>query len=119
MDKPHTWDDLFPEPLWETPCFMGSKKKICLVCGSAKATSVLRTSSTEIFPICTGCSFNWNFYGYEIFKKIKPKKLIWSLIKFKLTHPFYDGIISIYKNFKTIQAWSSKMKRYLKSKKEE
>lgn len=117
-DKPLTWDDLFPEPLWETPCFMSSKRKICLVCGSAKAISVLRTTTTEIFPICSGCSFNWNFYGYEIFKKIKPKKLIWNLIKFKLIHPFYDNPISIYNNLKTIQIWSNRMKRYLKSRKE-
>ena len=119
MDKPRTWDDLFPEPLWETPHFMGSSKKVCLVCGSAKAKSVLRTTNTEIFPICIGCSFGWNFYGYEILKKVKPKKLLWNLIKFKLCHPFYDGYISIYRNLKVIEAWSTKMKRWTKSKKDE
>jgi hypothetical protein len=106
----------FPEPLYETYI---CKKKVCLVCGSAKAKSVLRTTTTEIFPICSGCSFGWNFYGYEILKKVKPKQLIWNLVKFKLMHPFYGGLISIYKNLKTIEAWASKMKRYLKSKKEE
>lgn len=118
MDKPRTWDDLFPEPLWETPCFMGSNRKVCLVCGSAKAISVLRTTNKDIFPICNKCSFNWNFYGYEIFKRIKPKKLIWNLIKFKIMHPFYDNPISIYKGLKAAEAWSAKMKRYLKSRKE-
>lgn len=110
------FDDLFPEPLYETYI---TKKKICLVCGSAKAVSVLRTPSTEIFPLCEGCSTRWNFYGYEIFKKVKPKQLLWNLVKFKLLHPFYDGYVSIYKNLKIIEAWSTKMKRWAKSRKEE
>jgi len=109
----------FPEPLFETYCFMGSKKKVCLVCGSDKSNSVLRTTTTELFPLCSGCAFKWNFYGYECLKKIKPKTLLWNLIKFKLRHPFYDSIISIYNNLKAIEAWNAKMKRYFKSKKEE
>lgn len=109
----------FPEPLYETYCFMGGKKRVCLVCGRGKAVSILRTTTTEIFPLCSGCSFGWNFYGYEIFKKVKPKQLLWNIVKFKFRHPFYDGYISIYKNLKLIEAWAAKMKKYLKPKKEE
>lgn len=113
------FDHLFPDTLFETYVFTHGNKKVCLVCGSRKAKSVLRTITAEIFPICGDCSFNWNFYGYEIFKKIKPKQLLWNLIKFKLTHPFYDGIISIYKNLNVIKEWSTKMKKWAKSRKEE
>lgn len=106
------FDDLFPDTLFEScVCY---ENKICLVCGSAKAISTLRTTTITIFPICRNCSFNWNVYGYEVFKKIKPKKLILNIIKFKLTHPFFDSIISIYKNFKVIKSWSTKIKKYLK-----
>lgn len=112
------FDDLFPEPLFETYCFQGGKKRICLVCGSGKSVSILRTTTTEMFPLCEHCAFRWNFYGYEIFKKIKPKQLLWNIFKFKLRHPFYDSIINIYKNLKVIQAWTAKMKRWAKSRKE-
>jgi hypothetical protein len=101
----------FPEPLWEA-CFFGNKP--CLVCGRNKATSVLRTTSVEIAPICKDCSFNWNFYGYDALKKVKPKQLIFNLLKFKLIHPFCGSIFTIYKDLKRMQAWAAKMKRIMK-----
>jgi transposase-like protein len=111
------FDDLFPETLFEANLLEGTK--VCLACGSRKAVSVLRTIDREVIPICKHCSFNWNFYGYEILKKIKPKKLIWNLIKFKLRHPFIGGWYSIYTQLKVMEVWSARMKRWLKSRKEE
>jgi len=101
----------FPEPLWEA-WFYGNKP--CLACGRHKAVSVLRTTTTEIVPICQQCSFNWNFYGYDALKKVKPKQLIFNLIKFKLFHPFCGSIFTIYKDLKRMQAWATKMKRIMK-----
>lgn len=99
----------FPEPLYESHC---TGKKICLVCGSAKATTALRTTEKEIVPICKACSCNWNFYSYYILTKIKPKTLILNLLKFKILHPLYGGLYSIYQDIKTMQAWSIKMKKF-------
>jgi hypothetical protein len=101
----------FPEPLWEANFF---DNKPCLVCGNDKAVSVLRTIETEIAPICKNCSCNWNFYGYNALKKVKPKQLIFNLIKFKLKHPFCGKIFTIYKDLKKMQAWAAKMKRIMK-----
>ncbi len=113
------FDDLFPEPLFESPYFAHGTRRICLVCGSAKAETTLRTVTTEIFPICGNCSFNWNFYSYDSLKKIKPKQLMWNLAKFKLLHPFYDNPITIYKSLKRIKRWSTKMAAYMKRRKNE
>ena len=100
----------FPEPLFESHCY---GNKICLVCGGGKATSALRTTIQEIFPICKDCSFNWNFYGYYILTKIKPKTLILNLIKFKIIHPLYSNIFEIYKNLQVIQTWVKKMRKHM------
>lgn len=110
------FDDLFPDPLFEANL---ERNKICLTCGKAKATSVLRTVSAEIIPICKDCSTNWNFYGYDILRKIKPKELIWNLVKFKLSHPLTGGWYSIYEQLKVMEVWSAKMKKWLKSRKED
>lgn len=101
----------FPEPLFEVAYCCGNK--VCLVCGSKKATSALRTTTKEIFPLCKDCSFGWNFYSYHILTKIKPKNLILNLIKFKILHPFYGNIIEIYRNLQVIQIWAKKMKKYM------
>jgi len=109
------FDDLFPDPLFES-YVIGNK--VCLACGSAKAKTALRTVTAEIIPICGNCSFNWNFYGYEILKNIKPKILICNLIKFKIKHPFYGNPIIIYRGLKVMEEWSIKMKKWIKSRKE-
>ena len=59
-----------PEPLYETYT-LSSKDKVCLVCGQVLATSVLRTTTAEIVPLCRGCAMDWNWYGYQTQKKIK------------------------------------------------
>ncbi len=99
----------FPEPLFEALLY---DKKICLVCGETKASTVLRTISNPLIPLCKTCSVEWNFYGYSILKRIKPKELIINLIKFKILHPFYGGFFSIYKDLDAIKAWSIKMKKF-------
>jgi NAD-dependent SIR2 family protein deacetylase len=99
----------FPEPLFEAIFY---SKKVCLVCGQTKASSVLRTTDRELIPLCKSCSSEWNFYGYYILKKIKPKTLILNLIKFKILHPFHDNVVSIYKSMKDIQEWAKKMKKF-------
>jgi hypothetical protein len=102
----------FPDPLWQAN-FFGNKP--CLACGNHKATSVLRTVDTEIVPICTDCAVGWNFYGYDILKKVKPKTLIFNLFKFKLKHPFCGSVFTIYKDLKRMQAWAARMKRIMKN----
>lgn len=101
----------FPEPLFEALLY---DKKVCLVCGKSKASSVLRTIEKPLIPICKGCASDWNCYGYAILKKVKPKTLILNLFKFKIMNPFYDGWVSIYYQLQDIQSWGKKMKKFMK-----
>ncbi len=111
-----SFDDLFPETLYEAN--LHNTKKVCLVCGSGKAETILRTIDREVAPICKNCGSDWNFYGYEIFKKIKPKTLIQNILKYKVFNIF--GSQSLWKTYKDIQIfqkWSIGMKKWLKGRK--
>lgn len=99
----------FPEPLFESWLI---ENKVCLVCGTTKASSCLRTTSKFIIPICNFCSSEWNFHGYYILRRIKPKKLFWNIFKYKLSclRPSWFSVI---KDISNLLNWSKKMKRYL------
>lgn len=107
------WEDMFPQPLYETST--GIEKKICLVCGKDKSYSVLRTTSKTIVPLCRDCSTDWNWYGYGILKKINPKTLMRSILKYKLLHWFeVQSIIKCCHDLRDFKAWSQKQKKFLK-----
>jgi hypothetical protein len=80
-----SFEDLFPETLYEANI---QKKSVCLVCAKDKATSLLRSTSREVAPICKNCAADWNWYGYAIFKKIRPKQLRRSLVWYKILYWF-------------------------------
>lgn len=104
--------DLFPEIVYETYC-ISSKKKPCFVCGSKKAISVLRSVEREIIPLCKDCSFKWNFYSIEVLKAIRPKQLVWNLLKFKLLHWFgVQSLYRTYKDLKVFQEWEKKNRKF-------
>jgi hypothetical protein len=108
-------DDMFPEPLFES--FLLSEKKVCLACGKYRAASVLYTSINmrPLIPLCVNCAADWNFYGYLILKRIKPKKLLTNLVFWKLLHPFQSpSILSIIRDLRGIAAWSKRMTKWTK-----
>jgi hypothetical protein len=87
---------------------------MCLVCASKYAESVLRTTEKEIVPLCTDCAADWNFHGYSILKRIKPSRLIWRTVQFKMLHPFQKpSLMSIWQDIKALQEWAAKMKKWM------
>jgi hypothetical protein len=103
----------FPEPLFES-YYSESPNKVCFICGRRKAESFLRTTnSIEVVPMCDPCSKDWNFYGYYTLKRIKPKKLLWNILIYKLTH-FRPSWYMIYKGLKAFTDWSKRMKKFAK-----
>jgi hypothetical protein len=101
----------FPEPLYEATYLQS--RRMCLVCARKYAESVLRTTEKEIVPLCEDCAADWNFYGYLILKRIKPTRLIWRTLGFKILHPFQQpSLRTIWQDIKTLQAWSEKMKKW-------
>jgi len=100
----------FPEPLFESH-LQGSR--MCLVCARNLADSVLRTTSREVVPLCKDCAADWNIYGYEILRRIKPKRLIKRTLLFKLQHPFQPSARSIVRDIRGLQGWAAKMKRWM------
>jgi len=106
---------LFPEPLFEAGYI--PKKQVCLCCGKAKANSVMYAciNFRIVTYLCPDCSSNWNFYGYHIFKKIKTKNLLFSLIKYKLRHPINSpSWYSIYKQIRIFGEWGQNMRKFMK-----
>jgi len=103
----------FPEPLWEAH-LQTKRKKLCLVCSQEWAVMALRGDNSEIVPICKGCSADWNFYGYEILKRIKPKRLITRTLWFKLKHPFSCSLWDVWKDVQGLQKWVKKMRKWIK-----
>ncbi len=101
----------FPEPLFE--CAWVTGKRICLVCGSNKAETCLRTDK-EVVPLCNGCSKDWNFHGYYILQRLTPFQLCKKLTWYKLTHPFEASWGTIISDLKGYSEWAKKMKKYLK-----
>lgn len=108
-------DDLFPEPLFESPYM--PEKKVCLVCGRHRAKSVLYTSINmrPLIPLCEDCASRWNVYGYLILKRIKPGSLVRNLLWWKSFHLFQSpSMFSMINDMRGIVAWSKKMKKFLK-----
>lgn len=101
-----------PEPLWETSIW---HKKMCLVCAERFATNVLRTIEKEVVPICKNCSADWNFYGYEILKKIEPKRLILKTFWFKLKNLWGLSMWSVWKDVQALRQWAKKMKKWVRN----
>jgi hypothetical protein len=102
----------FPEPLFESHLH---ERKACLVCGARRAATVLRTTGREIVPICPDCSTDWNFVGYAILKRIKPRRLLRSLALFKLSHPFQKpSWRTILRDLRVLQDWARNMRRWMK-----
>ena len=99
-----------PDPLFEANLH---QRKLCLVCARRYAQSVLRTTTAEIVPICADCSADWNLYGYEILKRIKPPQLIKRLVQFKLSHPFQGpSPLTIWRDINALKGWAAKMKKW-------
>jgi hypothetical protein len=100
------------EPLFESWI---EGKHLCLVCTKKCAVRALWTGTRVIVPLCEDCASKWNVYDYIILKKIKPLKLMWGIVKFKIFHPFQQpSLLSICKSAKTFKEWAEKMKRIQK-----
>lgn len=100
----------YPEPLFEAGLH---HRRVCLGCARQFARTVLRTTEHEIVPICAACSAAWNFHGYQILRRIKPARLVWRLVVFKLMHPFRTpGWREIVDNLKRLKEWARKMRRW-------
>ncbi len=80
-----------------------------------EATTVLRTTNEEIVPLCGDCAADWNVYGYQILRRIKPGRLIRRLLLFKLRHPFQQpSLAAIWRDVEKLQAWARKMKKWMR-----
>lgn len=101
-----------PEPLFEADLH---QRKVCLVCAQRFAETVLRTTTTEVVPICRNCSIDWNIYGYEILKRIKPGPTVKRLLLFKLGHPFQSpSLKTIWRDLEGLKGWAAKMKKWMR-----
>jgi hypothetical protein len=100
----------FPEPLFESHL---QDERMCLVCARNLASSVLRTPSKEIVPLCSSCATDWNIYGYNILRRIKPGRLLKRAVLFKLRHPLRPSIRTITRDIKSLQNWAAKMRRWM------
>ncbi len=102
-----------PEPLYES--FLLSSPKVCLVCACRPAYSALYSGTRLIVPLCVECAADWNAYGYDILKRVRPKQLVLRLAKYKALHLFgRPGLMEIYKDVAVMAQWSKKMKAILK-----
>jgi len=86
---------------------------MCLVCARALAGSVLRTTNREVVPLCQDCATDWNIYGYEILKRIKPMRLLKRTVLFKLRHPLRPSLRTILRDIKGLQDWAGKMRKWM------
>jgi hypothetical protein len=101
----------FPEPLFESDV-VGNR--LCLVCGSKRASRALWTVNRLVVPICEDCRADWVFYDYLILKRIKPKRLALGILKYKLLHPFRGpSWRTIVRDVQGFQAWARTMKRFM------
>lgn len=98
-----------PQLLYESVYL--TERKLCLVCGSKEAKSVLRTSSNEVCPLCEDCSFRWNFYRYSILKKIKIGQLLKRVLWYKLFH-WNPSILTIWRDLTRFKDWSEHIKQF-------
>ncbi|MGF1581547.1 MAG: hypothetical protein ACFCD0_19645 [Gemmataceae bacterium] len=102
-------EDLSPEPLFESaPIY---QNHLCLICGSTTARTALQTakSSKPIVPMCSGCSSQWNTYGYSALKRIKPISLIVSVLKWFLMNPFQRS--AVWSDLRRFLRWQGKMNK--------
>ena len=98
-----------PEPLYES--FLLPSPKVCLVCASERAHSALYSGTRLVVPLCKECAADWNFYGYDVLKRVRSKQLVWRLARYKLLHPFSrPGPIEISRDVKEMARWAKKMK---------
>jgi hypothetical protein len=112
QDYAERMDALTPEPLFES--FLLPSDKVCLRCGQVHATSVLYAAMPmrPVLPLCPACAADWNVHGYRMLKSLNPKKLLWRLTLFKLTHPFgQPSIQEIIADLKSFFHWAKKMQR--------
>jgi hypothetical protein len=100
----------FPEPLYES--FLLPRPKLCLVCGSKKAHTVLRSATRDVCPLCKDCGADWNLYGYYVLKRIKPAKLLLNIGWFKLGHWFQPSFLAIWRDVKSFKQWGEHMKKF-------
>ena len=101
----------FPDPLFETDV---EGDHLCLVCGSAQARRALWTVHRLVVPLCEDCRADWNCYGYLIFRKITPTRLLSSIVKYKLLHPFRaPSWRGIWRDLRGFQEWARQMKPYM------
>jgi len=101
-----------PEPLFESALH---DRKVCLVCARRYAKTVLRTTEREIVPVCEDCASDWNFYGYQILKRIKPGRLVQRLLAFKLRHPFQrPSLLVVWRDVAALKEWAGKMRKWMR-----
>ena len=103
--------DEFPEPLFES---FVEGKKLCLVCARKQASGALWTVNRPVVPLCDDCRADWNFYGYLILKRVKPARLVWGIVKYKLLHPFQEpSYATIWRDVSAFQEWATKMRKFM------
>jgi len=103
-----------PEPLYES--FLLPTPKVCLICACRPAISALYSGTRLIVPLCKECAADWNAYGYDILKRVRPKQLVLRLAKYKAIHPLgRPGLIEICTDVAAMAKWSKKMKAIMKS----
>ena len=80
------------------------------------AHSALYAGTRLIVPLCQECAADWNAYGYDILKRVRPKQLVWRLAKYKALHLFGRPTLKeIYRDVAAMAQWSKKMKAIMKS----
>jgi|ERR1043166_6209745 hypothetical protein len=100
-----------PDPLFET---FVEGKRLCLVCARQPASRALWTVNKQVVPLCPDCVADWNIYGYLILRRIKPRRLVLGILKYKLLHPFQaPSIATIWRDVRGLQEWARQMKKFM------
>ncbi|MFL5343105.1 MAG: hypothetical protein ACJ8F7_23485 [Gemmataceae bacterium] len=101
----------FPEPLFEGALH---RRAVCLACGRRPARSVLRTPGREVVPLCADCAADWNLYGYQLLKRVRPGPLVRRLLRFKLGHPFRGpSWPALVRDLRGFSDWAKRMRRWM------
>ena len=102
-------EEITPEPLYES--YLLPSPKVCLTCARGPAHSGLYSGPRLVVPICKECAADWNFHGYDLLKKVRPKQLLLRLANYKLFHLFSrPGPVEISRDLKEMARWAKKMK---------
>lgn len=108
----------FPDILFESYYNETGKEKLCLVCGKDRAESYLRNMSRIIVPMCKTCGSDWNFHGYYILRRLKPKELFNTILNYKWEMykklRFGPSWYQILTDLRAYAAWGKKMKKFAK-----